>query len=129
MKALICAMMLGGCLVLVQPVWMTPGGGAAHAQAATSLDDATQPAEDPSVLPAGTGQEEVFYACTACHSTAIVRRSRFTREQWDNLMTWMTEVHNMNPLEGEDRKLIVDYLAQHFGPQQGQGRATNPFLK
>jgi hypothetical protein len=128
MRSFIFAMLLGGSLALAQPGWIPAGGGAALAQGATSLDDATQPAEDPSILPAGKGQEEVFYACTACHSTAIVRRSRFTREQWDNLMTWMTEVHNMNPLEGEDRKLIVDYLAQHFGPQQGRSRGGNPFL-
>jgi hypothetical protein len=37
------------------------------------------PAEEPSVLPAGPGQEETFYACTACHNTAIIRRSGFPR--------------------------------------------------
>jgi len=104
------------------------GGGVALAQPATSLDDLTQAVEDPSALPAGDGQEEVFYACTACHSTAIIRRSRFSRERWDELMTWMTEVHGMNPLEGEERTLIVTYLAQHFGPAQTRPGARNPFL-
>jgi len=84
--------------------------------------------EDPSALPAGNGQEEVFYACTACHSTAIIRRSAFPRTQWDGLMDWMTEKHGMNPLEGEERKLIVDYLAQHFGPRTAPARGRNPFL-
>jgi hypothetical protein len=84
--------------------------------------------EEPSVLPAGDGQEEVFYACTACHSTAIIRRSAFPRQQWDGLMDWMVEKHGMNPLEGDERKLIVDYLAQHFGPRSAPARGRNPFL-
>lgn len=103
------------------------GGGVALAQApSATLEEAQQ--EDPSVLPPGEGQEETFYACTACHSTAIIRRSRFSREQWDGLMDWMTERHGMNVLEGDERRLIVDYLTQHFGPRQGPARARNPFL-
>jgi len=118
LRALVLAAVLGGGMALA-PVL----------SAQTSLDQATQPAEDPSVLPAGDGQEEVFYACTACHSTAIIRRSRFSEARWDELMTWMTEVHGMNALEGDERRLIVAYLAQHFGPAAG-GRpaARNPFL-
>ena len=83
--------------------------------------------EEPSALPAGNGQEEVFYACTACHSTGIIRRSGFPRAQWDGLMDWMTENHGMNPLEGAERTLIVDYLAQHFGPR-APARGRSPFL-
>lgn len=107
------------------------GGGIAlapHVIAQTSLDQATQVVEEPSILPAGEGQEEVFYACTACHSTAIIRRSRFSESRWDELMTWMTEVHGMNELEGEERRLIVAYLARHFGPAQTRPGARNPFL-
>ncbi len=84
-------------------------------------------AEDPSVLPAGPGQEETFYTCTACHSTAIIRRSAFERPRWDALMDWMTETQGMPPLEGEERRVIVDYLAQHFGPR-APARGRNPFL-
>ncbi|MGK7861753.1 hypothetical protein [Falsiroseomonas sp. E2-1-a4] len=122
-KTLAFLLLLGGGVALTQ----APALPAAWAQS-TSLDEATQPAEEPSVLPAGDGQEEVFYACTACHSTAIIRRSRFSRERWDELMTWMTEVHGMNPLEGEERTLIVTYLAQHYGPAQAPARGRNPFL-
>lgn len=102
-------------------------GTAVAQQAGRSIDDATQPQEEPSILPAGNGQEETFYACTACHSTAIIRRSHFSREQWDGLMDWMTERHGMSPLEGEERRLIVNYLAQHFGPRAA-ARGRNPFL-
>lgn len=117
LRQLAFALMLGGGLAL-----------APHVVAQTSLDQATQPAEEPSILPAGEGQEEVFYACTACHSTALIRRSRFSESRWDELMTWMTEVHGMAPLEGDERRLIVTYLAQHFGPAQTRPGARNPFL-
>lgn len=87
-----------------------------------------QTAEEETVLPDGEGRSETFGYCTACHNTAIIRRSRFTRQQWDGLMDWMTERHGMNPLEGEFRTTIVDYLARHFGPAQVPARGRNPFL-
>jgi hypothetical protein len=114
MRRLLTLLLLGGGLALAPALAPAPAVG-------------TEAPEEPSVLPAGSGQEETFYACTACHSTAIIRRSRFTREQWDGLMDWMTEQHGMNPLEGEERTLIVDYLAQHFGPRQAPARGRNPF--
>jgi len=83
--------------------------------------------EEESVLPEGEGRSETFAYCTACHSTAIIRRSGFSRAQWDGLMDWMSERHGMNELEGELRTQIVDYLASHFPPRQRRG-AANPFL-
>ena len=44
-------------------------------------------------------------------------------------MDWMSDRQGMNPLEGEMREVIVDYLARHFGPRQGPRRGDNPFLK
>jgi len=87
-----------------------------------------QPAEEETILPEGEGRTETFAYCTACHSTAIIRRSRFTRAQWDGLMDWMADTHGMNPLEGEFRDQIVGYLAQHFGPARAPSRGRNPFL-
>lgn len=84
--------------------------------------------EEPSVLPDGHGRDETFYACVACHSTAIIRRSGFTRQQWDDLMDWMVDKQNMNPLDPDERKLIVDYLAGAFPPRQQRSPAfANPF--
>ena len=45
-----------------------------------------------------------------------------TRDRWDMTLTWMTERHNMPPLEGEDRERFLDCLTQAFGP----GTATGP---
>lgn len=86
-------------------------------------------AEDPSVLPDAPNRDEIFYFCTACHGSAVITRSRLSREEWDGLMDWMVERHAMSPLEGDERRQIVDYLAQHFGPAQAApGRGRNPFL-
>ena len=101
---------------------------AAEARAETERLAAVQtPRETEEALPAGHGRGEVFALCTACHSTAIIRRSGFTRERWDELMDWMTEKQGMAPLEGEMRGLVVDYLAQNFAPRRAP-RGGNPFL-
>lgn len=85
------------------------------------------PPETAEALPPGHGREEVFARCTACHSTAIIRRSGLQPAAWDELMDWMTEKHGMPPLEGPDRALVVDYLARSFPPRRAP-RAANPFL-
>jgi hypothetical protein len=84
--------------------------------------------EEIDVLPEGKGREETFYACTACHNTRLIRRSGFTRQQWDDLMDWMVNQQNMQPLEPDARTIIVDYLAEHFPPRRTRPGFTNPFL-
>ncbi|MBR0659302.1 hypothetical protein [Neoroseomonas oryzicola] len=86
----------------------------------------TAPQEEETVLAEGEGRSETFAYCTVCHNTALIRRSAFSRERWDELMDWMAEKQGMNPLEGEFRETIVNYLAQHYGPRTRGGR--NPFL-
>ena len=100
---------------------------AARRQAEAAAAAAARP-EDEAVLAEGPGRAEVFGYCTACHNTALIRRSAFTRERWDELMDWMTEKHGMTPLEGELRQTIVDYLAAQYGPRQRGPRGGNPFL-
>lgn len=94
---------------------------------AQSAEEVQRPDETEEVLPAGEGRTEAFGLCTACHSTAIIRRSGFTRDRWDGLMDWMTEKHGMPALEGEFRDTIVNYLAGAFPPRRTP-RANNPFL-
>lgn len=102
---------------------------AALALALVAVPAAAQMPETEDVLPAGPGREVVFPLCTACHASAVIRRSGLTRERWDELMDWMTERHGMPPLEGEQRTVIVDYLAEHFPPRRSgtAGRGRNPF--
>lgn len=96
--------------------------------------EAQQPAfspRDESVeeLPPGPGREETFYMCVACHAYRLVSNQGMTRDKWDETLTWMTERHKMTDLQGADRDLILDYLAQHHPPKPTgqQGGFRNPF--
>jgi cytochrome c5 len=115
------AMLLAASATIAQ----TPDLAQRQAEAAAAL---AEQQEEETVLAEGEGRSEVFGYCTACHNTALIRRSAFTRERWDELMDWMAEKHGMNPLEGEFRDTIVDYLAQHYGPRARGPRGGNPFL-
>ncbi|HET6922573.1 MAG TPA: c-type cytochrome [Anaeromyxobacteraceae bacterium] len=65
--------------------------------------------------PAGPGQVEAGRLCAACHSLAIVKQQRLSRARWDKLLDWMVESQGMAAPAAEQRALILDYLAAHFG--------------
>jgi mono/diheme cytochrome c family protein len=86
--------------------------------------------ETPEEFPAGPGREETFYTCTACHGFKLVAQQGMSRQRWDDTLNWMTEKQGMPALEGNDRKLVLDYLETAFPPSVPAGRgAPNPFLK
>lgn len=96
--------------------------------AAAPVPRANPEHEDPSALPAGEAQEITFYTCTACHSTALIRRSGLSRQAWDEMMDWMVVRQGMTPLDPDRRVQIVDYLAENFPPRRRQpGGRVNPF--
>jgi cytochrome c len=66
--------------------------------------------------PAGPGQAATGELCDSCHSLAIVKQQRLSRETWDTLLTWMVEKQGMAAQSPERRALMLDYLVQHFGP-------------
>jgi cytochrome c553 len=78
-------------------------------------------------LPDAKGRDETVTFCGACHSMNIVRQQGMTRPRWDETLDWMVERHAMPKLEGEDRELILDYLALAFPPKKRE--RPNPFLK
>ena len=78
-------------------------------------------------LPDAKGRDETVTFCGACHSMSIVRQQGMTRPRWDETLDWMVERHAMPKLEGEDRELILDYLALAFPPKKRE--RPNPFLK
>ena len=86
--------------------------------------------ETPEDFPAGAGREEAFYACVACHNFKLVAAQGLSRQRWDETLTFMTERHGMPPIEGDDRKLILDYLATTFPERPAERRGwQNPFLR
>jgi cytochrome c len=83
-------------------------GGAAPAAATATSDFGPD-------WPAGPGQTETGVLCNACHSLAIVKQQRLSRDVWDKLLDWMVEEQGMAEQTPERRLLILDYLAAHFG--------------
>jgi hypothetical protein len=84
--------------------------------------------EEPSVFPDGAYRDEVFYLCTACHSSRLVRNQAMSRERWDATLSWMSERHGMPELEGEERERFLDYLTASFGPSAAGAQRRVPFL-
>ncbi|MDB5590840.1 hypothetical protein [Enterovirga sp.] len=80
-------------------------------------------------LPPGPGREETFGLCAACHAYRLVANQGLTRDRWDETLRWMTERHNMPDIQGEDRALILDYLAAAHPPKTAPaaGGFRNPF--
>ncbi|WP_198374397.1 hypothetical protein [Neoroseomonas rubea] len=119
--------MLGAGLLVAGSVAFAQDADLARRQAEAAAAMAER-VEEETVLAEGEGRAETFAYCTVCHNTALIRRSAFSRDRWDELMDWMAEKHGMNPIEGEFRQAIVDYLAAHYGPRQQGPRGGNPFL-
>lgn len=105
----------------------TPAAGVAPAAGTPPAGYVRDVADVPENLPDGPAREEVFWFCTACHSSELVRRQGLARDRWDELLTWMTDRHGMAPLEGSEREKFLDYLSEALPPRRGRG-FVNPFL-
>jgi cytochrome c2 len=70
--------------------------------------------ETPEMLPAGPGQEEVFYSCSACHSIKLVQQQGLTRAGWSDLIDWMVDKQGMEKPDDETLTVVLDYLEQHY---------------
>ena len=78
---------------------------------------ASTPASDPfgKSWPEGPGRDVTGFVCQACHSLAIVKQQGLPRDRWDELLVWMVEEQGMDPLEPQQRDLVLDYLSESFG--------------
>ena len=85
--------------------------------AAPTVPETPEP-EEFGLMVRAPGASETFYACTPCHSERIVVQQGLTREQWDEALDLMVEEHEMEPIEGDARTVILDYLAEHYGPDR-----------
>ena len=83
------------------------------------------PAADEDVyfgLPEDAGREEVLAYCGACHSMRLVIQQGLPRTEWADLLVWMYEEQEMEPLEPEEEVLVLDYLGKHVGPGSHKAR-------
>ena len=80
-------------------------------------------------LPDGEGVMEVYYACNACHSLRTVTNVRYSRRVWNELLDWMVEEQGMPEFrDGEERQMVLDYLATNLGPSDAAPGAGTPAL-
>jgi hypothetical protein len=87
--------------------------------------------ESPEDFPAGAGRDETFYACTACHNFKLVAAQGLTRAGWEDSINLMVRRHNMPPLDGKDREVVLNYLETTYPPRTPAGGRgwQNPFSK
>ena len=87
--------------------------------------------ESPEDFPAGAGRDETFYACTACHNFKLVAAQGLTRAGWEDSINLMVRRHNMPPLDGKDREVVLNYLEATYPPRAPAGGRgwQNPFSK
>ena len=90
--------------------------------------------DDLDALPDAPGRDETYFSCIACHSFQLVTRQGMSRGMWEDTLQLMVERHGMMELDPEDEVLILDYLAEHFGPDHAPAASTgtrrgwtNPF--
>ena len=69
-----------------------------------------------SVLPDGKGKEVVESACSDCHSLERIKAERRDEEGWNSVIHEMLE--NGAPINPNDMRVIVSYLAKNFGPDK-----------
>jgi hypothetical protein len=105
------------------------GSSAGAVRSQTSSPAFTPRGESPEEFTAGRGRDETFYACMACHNFKLVAQQSMSRERWNETLTFMTVRHNMPPLEGAERKVVLDYLEKNYPPRapSRQGGGQNPF--
>ena len=87
--------------------------------------------ESPEEFAAGPGRDEAFYACTACHNFKLVAAQGLSRAGWDDSINLMIRRHNMPPLDGKDREVVLNYLEATYPPRAPAGGRgwQNPFTK
>lgn len=94
-------------------------GGLAAVLAAVTAAPAAAQQETDSGLPPGEGREIVETLCAACHSLDLVKQQGMSRHRWDTTLVWMVEKQGMPDLPEDERNLVLDYLAEHFGEDRG----------
>jgi cytochrome c len=96
--------------------------------AAAPLPTAVSPSEpeDFGGLPPGAGREETHAICGACHSLRLVTQQGLSADRWDELMDWMVERQGMAELQKDERRRIVSYLVQFYGPESRARQRIDP---
>ena len=89
--------------------------GAVLGSSAVSAQIAGRPTRPQVTPPKGPARRVIFKYCTSCHGIDDYAYSALDRAGWDALVT--TKHRGMDvPLPAADRAILLDWLAERFGP-------------
>ncbi len=72
---------------------------------------------NPAPLSTDMTPKEMYIAyCGACHSVDLVESQRLGREDWAWVMQDMVEEYGGAWIKPDEQRIIIDYLAENFGP-------------
>jgi hypothetical protein len=74
-------------------------------------------------LKADENLQLIIQSCTSCHSAKLITQNRASRMGWKNMIDWMQATQGLTDL-GDREPLILDYLAEHYAPEE-EGRRAN----
>jgi cytochrome c5 len=66
-------------------------------------------------IPDGRGKDIVLNICTMCHDLTRIKRSRHTREEWEDVLGTM--LNEGAPLSDDDFPIVLSYLSRNFGAE------------
>lgn len=69
------------------------------------------------------GYKTVQRECTVCHSEKLITQNRASRAGWTEIIRWMQKTQNLRSFSAKEEKTLLDYLANHYGPQVTGRRA------
>lgn len=69
-------------------------------------------------LPEGEGKALVEQRCSVCHGLEVITGNRLSAAEWDAVVASM--IGNGAQLDDAERKVVVAYLAAHFGKEAAQ---------
>jgi len=92
-------------------------GPGSRASSSTALAGAGNPAPSQRAVAEGAGKELVESNCAGCHALSFVTDSRYTAEEWKNLVNDM--IARGAVLLDDEIAVVVQYLAENYGPGNG----------
>jgi len=73
-------------------------------------------AQEHGPLPNGAGKAVLLDVCTHCHELHRIRESRYTRDEWEDLLVHM--IGEGAELSDDDFPVLLNYLTRNFKPEQ-----------
>ena len=102
-------------LILILSALLLPYG-------ARGADQGPEPPPEPVDEPNANAKQLFENNCGVCHSLELPRSQRLNRDTWSWVMDDMVNQFGLTWLTEEQQKRIIDYLAEHYGPDRPRER-------